>query len=162
VITVVLGAPGSGKSTAHEPLTALLPRHVVLDWDAFMEPASALAGRDIRLHPETWPAYLELVHRITASIATVPVVLLGVATPDELAGLPVGAWVVLDCSDEERRRRLQADGRDHDGDAAIIDARHYRSLGLPVIDTTARTPTQIAADLAKFVLRAEQQRNTKG
>lgn len=151
MITVVLGAPGAGKTTVLEPLIALLPGHVVLDWDAFMEPAGALAGRDIRLSPETWPAYRELMRTITSSAAAVPVVLLGVATPDELNDLPVVAWVVLDCSDGERRRRLHADGRDRDCDAAISDAQHYRSLGLPVIDTTARTPALIAADLADFV-----------
>ena len=53
MIIVVLGAPGSGKTTVIEPLAALLPRHVLLDWDAFMEPAAALAGRDIRANPET-------------------------------------------------------------------------------------------------------------
>jgi shikimate kinase len=87
VIIVVLGAPGSGKTTVIEPLAALLPRHALLDWDAFMEPAAALAGRDIRANPETWPAYRELVQRVAASVASVPVVLFGVATPDELAGL---------------------------------------------------------------------------
>jgi len=134
-----------------ELLTALLPGHVVLDWDAFMEPAGALAGRDIRLNPETWPAYRELMCRIAASVATVPVVLLSVATPDELDGLPIRAWVLLDCSDEQRRLRLHADGRDRDSDSAVSDAQHYRSLGLPVIDTTARMPALVAADLADFV-----------
>jgi shikimate kinase len=157
VIIVVLGAPGSGKTTVIEPLAALLPRHVLLDWDAFMEPAAALAGQDIRANPETWPAYSQLVKRVAASVASVPVVLFGVATPDELDGLPSRAWVLLDCSDEERRRRLRADGRGRDTDAAISDAQHYRSLGLQVIDTTARTPALIAADLADFVVRAEGQ-----
>jgi Mg-chelatase subunit ChlI len=50
VITYVLGAPGSGKSTAARPLATLLPDHVVLDWDAFMALAAALAGRDITGH----------------------------------------------------------------------------------------------------------------
>jgi hypothetical protein len=122
-----------------------------------MEPAGALAGRDITANPETWPAYRELVRRVAASVATVPVVLFGVATPDELDGLPVHAWVLLDCSEEERRRRLHADGRDRDANAAISDAQRYRSLGLPVIDTTARTPALIAADLADFVMRTERQ-----
>lgn len=156
VITVVLGAPGSGKSTVIEPLTALLPGHVLLDWDAFMHPAAALAGRDIRLHPETWPAYRELVQTVAMSVATVPVVLLGGATPDELERLPASAWVVLDCSDEERRQRLHAGGRDHDIGSAIADAQDYRSLGLPVIDSTARPPAVVAADVASFVVEAER------
>jgi hypothetical protein len=52
--------------------------------------------------------------------------------------------VLLDCSDEERRRRLHADGRGRDAIGAISD-------------TTARTPALIAADLADFVMRAEGQ-----
>jgi hypothetical protein len=131
VITVVLGAPGSGKTTVIEPLTALLPGHVVLDWDAFMEPAGAPAGRDIRLNPQTWRAYRGLVRTITTSVASVPVVLFGVATPEEVDGLQIRAWVLLDCTDEERRLRLHADGREHDSDSAVRDAQDYRSLGLP-------------------------------
>jgi hypothetical protein len=57
VITCVPGAPGSGKTTVATILAELLPTHVVLDWDAFMGPAAALADREIRQHPETWPAY---------------------------------------------------------------------------------------------------------
>ena len=121
-----------------------------------MEPAGALAGRDIRQNPETWPAYHELVRAITVSVANVPVVLLGVATPDELDGLPIRGRVLLDCTDKERRLRLHADGRDRDSDAAVRDAQHYRSLGLPVIDTTARPPALIAADLAEFAMRTER------
>ncbi|HSZ99087.1 MAG TPA: hypothetical protein VK802_01825 [Streptosporangiaceae bacterium] len=51
MITGVLGAPGSGKSGAVRPLTALLPGHAILDWDALMVPAAALAGRPIRQNP---------------------------------------------------------------------------------------------------------------
>jgi shikimate kinase len=76
VITGVLGAPGSGKSTIVPLLAELLSAHVVLDWDAFMMPATALAGRDIRQNPETWPAYRELVRAVTATVVHLPVVLL--------------------------------------------------------------------------------------
>ena len=139
-----------------QPLSALLAGPVVLDWDAFMAPAAALAGRDIRASRQTWPAYRELVQAIAATVATVPVVLFTVATPDELDGLTTRTWTLLDCSDEQRRQRLHADGRGNDCDSAIIDAREYRKLGLPVIDTTTQTPTLTAAELADFVLRNER------
>jgi len=106
VITAVLGAPGSGKSTLASLLGPLLPAHVVLDWDSFMSPAAALAGRDIRQHPETWPAYRQLVHAIVGVVAHLPVVLFTVCTPGELRGWPIDAWLLLDCTDQERRSRL--------------------------------------------------------
>jgi hypothetical protein len=51
-----------------------------------------------------------------------------------LRGLPIGSWILLDCTDQERQRRLQQDARFCDLADAIHDAR---ALGLPVIDTTA-------------------------
>jgi ABC-type glutathione transport system ATPase component len=59
--TGILGAPGSGKSAVAGHLREALPHHVVVDWDAFMTPAGALAGRDIRESPDTWPAYRDLI-----------------------------------------------------------------------------------------------------
>jgi shikimate kinase len=153
VITGVLGAPGSGKSTIVPLLAELLPIHVVLDWDAFMVPATALAGREIRQDPETWPAYRELVHAVTATLAHMPVVLLGVCTPAELHSWPINAWVLLDCADHERRQRLARHVEPNRVQDAIRDGREYRSLGLPVIDTTGRTPAAVAAELAQFVHR---------
>jgi cytidylate kinase len=156
VITAVLGAPGAGKSTAAQPLASLLPTHVVLDWDAFMVPAAALAGREITQHRETWPAYRQLVGAVVAAMARLPVVLLTVCTPDELAGWPIDAWVLLDCTDEERRQRLAQQTSLNRLAEGIRDAEEYRSLGLPVIDTTGHTPAEVAADLAQFVQRLEQ------
>jgi len=151
VITTVLGAPASGKTTAAGLLPSLLPGHVVLDWDAFMAPAAALAGRDIRQQPATWPAYRQLIRAVVDSVAYLPVVLLGVCTPDELHDWPIAAWVLLDCADEERERRL-GPGYDRDHLAeALADARQYRALGLPVIDSTTRAPADVAAELARFV-----------
>jgi energy-coupling factor transporter ATP-binding protein EcfA2 len=156
VITAVLGAPGSGKSTLAQPLAALLPTHVVLDWDIFMEPAAALAGRQIVGHPETWPAYRELIGAVVSTIAHLPVVLLTVCTPDELPSWPIDVWVLLDCSDQERRQRLAKQASQDRLAEGIHDAAEDRSLGLPVIDTTGHTPAEVAADLARFVLRLEQ------
>jgi dephospho-CoA kinase len=155
VITAVLGAPGSGKSTVARPLAARLPGHVVLDWDAFMDAAAALAGREISQSPDTWPAYRQLVRAVLDTVKHVPVVLLGVCTPTELAGWPIDAWVVLDCTDQERRQRL-GQRAEPDDVQATRDASEYRALGLPVIDTTGQPPDKVAADLADLMQRLEQ------
>jgi hypothetical protein len=105
-MTSVLGAPGSGKSTAVALLGTLLPGHVVLDWDALIRPASDLAGRDVARSPSTWAAYRRLVRAVVDAVMPAPLVLLGVSTPDELDGWPVDEWILLDCSETERRRRL--------------------------------------------------------
>lgn len=151
VITSVLGAPGSGKSSIVPALAELLPGHAVLDWDAFMGPAAALAGQEIWANPETWPAYRELVHAVIGSIAHLSVVLLGVCTPAELKEWPIDAWVLLDCTDQERRRRLGQHADPEGVQDAIRDGREYRLLGLPVIDTTGRPPAAAAAELARFI-----------
>jgi hypothetical protein len=158
VIISVLGAPGSGKSTVARPLAALLPDHVVLDWDALMPPAAALAGRDITQHRETWPAYRQLVRTVLDAVVHLPVVLLNVCTPDELPGWPIDAWALLDCTDQERRRRLGPDAGPDRLTEAFGDASQYRHLGLPVIDTTGHTPAEVAADLARFVRLLERER----
>ncbi len=149
MITAVLGAPGSGKSAVVPLLRALLPSFVIVDWDDFMTPAAALAGRDIPGHPETWPAYRQLVRSVLDIVADQPVILLGVAAPDDLHGWPIASWLVLDCADQERWHRLSQAGRAADAPDAVADAAEYRSLGLPVIDTTALAPGEVAAELAR-------------
>jgi hypothetical protein len=144
-----------------QPLADRLPGWVVLDWDALMDPAAALAGRGIREHPETWPAYRHLVRAVLGALTAVPVVLLGVCTPDELPGWPIDAWILLDCADAERRRRVLARADGTSVSEAIADALEYRSLGLPAIDTTGRTPEDVAGDLAELVL-SMQARSVSG
>ena len=144
MITAVLGAPGSGKSTIASLLVPLLPAHVVLDWDSFMSPAAMLAGRGIRQHPETWPAYRQLVHTIVGVVAHLPVVLFTVCTPSELTGWPIDAWLLLDCTDQERRRRLCPQAGPKLSEDAIHDAHEYRALGLRTIDTTGWAPQRTA------------------
>jgi hypothetical protein len=151
MMTCVLGAPGSGKSTVAALLSERLPSHVVLDWDAFMGPASELAGRDVTRSPDTWPAYGRLVRLVVAAVAPTPLVMLGVCTPDELDAWPIDAWVLLECGDDERRQRLATCLEPAEVEAALADARHYRTLGLPVIDSTGRAPEAVAVDLARVV-----------
>jgi hypothetical protein len=153
MLCYVLGAPGSGKTTLVPLLRPLLAGHAVLDWDAFIEPSGRLAGRPVRQSPRTWPGYRDLVRSVVETMleVPVPVVLLGVCTPDELAGWPLGRWLLLDCDDAERLRRLASPAGGSDGARAVSDAAEYRQLGLPRLDSTGMTPEQAAARLAALV-----------
>lgn len=151
MISYLLGAPGSGKSSLVEPLRRLLPGHVVLDWDALMDPAGELAGAPIRRTPSTWPAYGRLVRTVTEIVGPRDVIMLGVCTPDELPDWPDGRWILLDCDDQERRRRL-AD-RDDEGEtqAALEDAAAYRDLGMERIDTGRQPLAEVAERIASMI-----------
>ena len=155
MMTSVLGAPGSGKSAIAALLRSNLPTHVVLDWDDLMAPASELAGRDVLRSPTAWPAYGRLVRAVVDAVTPVPLVLLGVCTPDELEGWPIDAWVVLDCNDNERRSRLASRGDAAELEEALADAARYRALDLDVIETTGRAPSDVAAELARHVRALE-------
>lgn len=153
MLTMVLGAPGSGKSTVAPVLRRLLTQHVVVDWDDFMPEASGLSGRDVQASPNLWGPYRQLVGSIVQSVLPiVDVVVLGVSTPDELVDWPPASWVLLDCDEDERRGRLA--GRSvYDADAAVADAMEYRRLDLPVVDSSGRAAEDVAAELAAIVAR---------
>jgi len=132
----------------------------VLDWDCFMDAAAALAGRDIRQHPETWSAYRQLVRTVLSGVAPLPVVLFTVCTPDELPGWPIDAWLLVDCTDQERRRRLSQQALPQWPDEALRDAQQYRALGLPTIETTDRAPQDAARSIAQIVQDIGRKRST--
>jgi uncharacterized glyoxalase superfamily protein PhnB len=136
VITYLLGAPGSGKTALLPHLRTLMPDRVILDWDTFMEPAGRLAGVPISESPSTWSSYESLVRLVVESIQPVPVLLMGVCTPAQLADWPQGRWMLLDCSDEERRLRLAARGNPEETEHGLRDAAEYRRLGLRSLDST--------------------------
>lgn len=142
---IILGAPGSGKSTTIPFVAKLLPEWVVLDWDALMTPASLLAGAAIPTTPGTWGAYAGLIKTMVESIGPERVVLFGVQTPDEMVDWPEARWTLLDCADDERRQRLEQRGEGPSGIVeALKDATAYRRLGLFAIDGTDMTPEEVA------------------
>lgn len=153
MLTMVLGAPGLGKTTVAPVLRWLLTDHVVVDWDDFMPAAAVLSGGDVQTSPDLWGPYRLLVRSIVGSmLPVVDVVVLGVSTPDELVVWPAASWVLLDCDDDERRGRLA--GRcAGDVDEAVADAMEYRRLGLPVVDSSGRAAEDVAAELATIVAR---------
>jgi broad-specificity NMP kinase len=155
MLTIVLGAPGSGKSTIRHALQRSLPAHVVIDWDDFMSAAEALSGRDVRHSPDLWPAYRRLLRAVVDAVDPRRTVVLGVCTPDELNDWPPARWFLLDCDDDERRSRLAGRSSDEVEDA-VADGRKYRSVGLPAVATSGRTPDQVANELASVIGRRAQ------
>jgi hypothetical protein len=151
VIVSILGAPGSGKTTVTPILRSILPRHLIIDWDDLMEPASALAGCEIREDPTTWSAYAALVRSVLEAAASLDSVLLGVCTPEELRDWPIDTWLLMDCRDEVRTHRLSTHGRGPDIACALDDARSYRRLGLRVVDTSELSPCETGSELAKLI-----------
>jgi hypothetical protein len=128
-----------------------LPGRLVVDWDFLMEPAGQLVGKSIKANRTAWPLYDALVRVVLEQLADVPVVLLGVRTPDELHGWPIGAWILLDCADEVRITRLGERLCGSDLAEAIEDGKSYRKLGLPVVDSTSRTIDEVAEDLTSLI-----------
>ena len=150
MLTIVLGAPGSGKTSVAGGLRAVLVGHAVLDWDDFMPAVGALTGRDVRTSPELWEPYRDLVRALVVSLADIPTVLLCVCTPDELEGFPDARWLLLDCEDDERRVRL-ASRPVAEINAAVADAADYRRLGLRAVDSSRRGVESVVAELATLI-----------
>ena len=153
----VLGAPGVGKTTALPLLPGRLPGWVVLDWDWLMPAAVGLTGRSISEHQELWAPYTELVRSVVAGLDPVPTLLTTVCTPAELdplqGGWPEGEWLLLDCDDEERVRRLRFRGEPEAGViAAVADAAEYRALGLSHVDTRDRSVAEVADAIDAWAL----------
>jgi hypothetical protein len=115
-----------------------------------MEAASELSGHDVRSAPQSWPSYRNLVRSIVSTIRP-PIVLLGVCTPAELADWPIDVSILLDCEDDERAKRLGAQSRPGEVADAVADARQYRSLGLPSIDSTGLSPDAVAREVADLI-----------
>jgi len=114
-----------------------------------MDPAEALAGVAIRQAPQTWASYERLVRIIVEQVRPVNIVLLAVCTPQQLTDWPHGKWLLLDCADDERRARLAPRSNAAERTKAIADGAFYRSLGLPVLDSTDLEPSDVAKAIAK-------------
>lgn len=150
MLAYVVGASGSGKSAVAPHLRAALAGWAVFDWDAFLASASAIAGKDVRLTPSLWVSYDGIISAAAREVVRsgLDCVVLGVRTPPELADWPVDSWLLLDCSDDERRSRLESNGRETEVAGAVEDAARYRSLGLRTLDTSALALDDVAERIA--------------
>jgi hypothetical protein len=155
---LVTGASGGGKTTL---LPLLLQRLVgecaVFDVDWLIDPLarSAPDGQvDWATFRDLW---LHVAHGVTQN--GVDPLLLGPFFPQQLDDLPGRAWIgeihtlVLDCPDDERRRRIQSRPawRARDIEEQVGFGRWLRENVDAVVDTAALTPDRAADAVAVWV-----------
>jgi hypothetical protein len=131
--------------------------------DLLLEPASELAGEDLRRSGATrfWPAYNDLWLRLAATLAEYrPVLLFAPLLPDDVEQasshrmFAAIEWAVLDCADDTCRERLVARAYDTATiDAAVDDARRARSLKLFTISSEDASPDETAAEIVNWASR---------
>ncbi|MFB4268635.1 AAA family ATPase [Nonomuraea sp. GTA35] len=134
---LLAGAPGAGKTTLLPHLLQAADGLVVMDMDELLE-EGALIGVPIA-EPEAapiWPAYDRMWRRIVTMVrrAGHPVLLM-CPIPDAIE-VPAFVrwdgpvhWALLDCPDDERKRRLQKRGAPQRWiDDALADAAEGRDL----------------------------------
>ena len=157
---VVTGASGSGKTTIFpELLTRMAGWCAVFDVDWLIDPL----GRAAKDGQIDWTAFSDTWVHVAHGVAQngLPTLLLAPFIPEHLNGLPGRAWVgeihylVLDCPDDERRRRMEARPRwrSRDIEAQIGFGRWLRENLAPVIDTTRQSPSEVAETVAAWVRR---------
>jgi hypothetical protein len=163
---VVTGASGSGKTTLLPLLLdRLAGRCVVFDTDWLIDPLSR-AAPDGRY--DVLDAWLHVAHGVAQN--GLDTLLLGPWFPPQLDGKPGRAWIggthylVLDCPDDERRRRIEARPRWRGRDIAqqVEFARWLRANLAPVVDTAAMTPAGAADTVAEWVLHLRKTASPRG
>jgi chloramphenicol 3-O-phosphotransferase len=159
-LNIVTGAPGAGKSSALEAFLALRAPFVAWDIDWLLPAASALARTDIRTTSRAWPPYnrlwLDVLRGVVRNGGT-PVLFSPLdprdLAPDDMPSWCGGVrWLLLDCSDEVRIRRLNARGETAAVQAeALADAAFLRSAISACVDTGVHSPAEVAARILRWL-----------
>lgn len=169
-ILVVTGASGAGKTAGVKALEAMAPPEVrCFHFDSIGVPDAATMQRDYG-GGEGWQAAMtrQWMGRLAGESGEV-VVLDGQTRPSYVyaaiaPGAPPARILLLDCSPEERVRRLAGPRGQPElaSERMTAWAAYLRgqadALGLRVVDTTSLTPEAVARELAAEVelLRAER------
>ncbi|WP_433204445.1 hypothetical protein ACQP00_35935 [Dactylosporangium sp. CS-047395] len=156
---VVTGASGSGKTTVFPHLVRELPDCLVFDADWLIGPFE----RACEFGEVDWPAFrdawLSVAHGAAQSQRHT--VLLAPFTPDQLDELAGRRWItdihfaVLDCADEERRKRLEArpPWRERNVERHLAFAKYLRETIDTVVRTDDAPPEESARRVVAWVRR---------
>ncbi len=158
---IVTGVPGAGKTTTLNAFLGLQTEYIAFDIDWLAEAASKLAGKDIYSNSSTWTPYgllwFEVLHAIYKNGRT-PVFFTPNDPQDlEQSGEPAWCssveWLLLDCDDRTRRKRL---GQRPDWTEAMImeaqiDAQILRQSVPLIVDTGLLSPDEAAAKILDWL-----------
>lgn len=159
-LMLIAGAPGAGKSTVVPRLAQASSGFVAVDMDELLDNGSILGIKMASDEAvDRWPGYnrLWMVNLGLILRSGIPVVFSSPLTPHEVdTAVPSGfahphSWILLDCSDDERVRRLQQRGWAPDRIRyAVDDARDLRDVIPSVIDTDRLSPGQVSELLQQW------------
>jgi len=162
---IVTGAPGSGKSTALEAFLRLKSDFIAFDIDWLTETASDLAGKDVIFDQSTWKPYngvwFEVLYATHLNSKTA-VFFAPTSTSDIVKhGKPAWCsdieWLLLDCDDGIRYRRLKQRPEWTDAmiEEAVNDAIFLRQTVRLRIDTGTTPPDQVAHLIRDWLQRTD-------
>jgi hypothetical protein len=160
VLYLVAGAPDAGKTRVCGALVELHTAYVALDMDVLIDSASRLAQGDIHFDAATWPAYRALWFDVLEALRRnhqIPVLFAAFAPDDlEAAGLPDGwsgaEWLLLDCSEATRRKRLAERGWPEERvNSALSDATALRRGVAVRLETDSRDASAVAVEVREWL-----------
>lgn len=154
-LLVVTGASGAGKTTVFPELARELRGEcMVFDTDWLIDPLGGdVTTLDWVALRDSW---LHVAHGVAQN--GLPTLLLGGFVPEELERLPGRRWIdgvhflLLDCEDPERRRRIEARpaARTHDVEPQVAFGRWLRASISTAVDTTNGTPEDAAESVGHW------------
>jgi hypothetical protein len=166
VIPILTGASGAGKTTLTRAVEAEgRPGVGCFYFDSIGVPSLAMMQRDFG-GPEAWQAAMthQWVHRLACTTSGLRLALLDaqsrptfIRAAFEAEAVRDGHIVLIDCSPEERHARLRGSRNQPELATVTMDswAPYLRgqadALGIPVLDTTGRTPGEATKELLTIV-----------
>ena len=157
-LIIVVGAPGSGKSTTVNSILELATPFIVFDIDWLAPAASKLTNKRIFSDPASWASYDALWKEVLHSVYknSKQAIFFTPNSPTDIPSAPVWCseirWLLLDCDDAIRQDRLnvRSDWTQARRAEAFNDAAELRAFQLETVDTGIYSPGEVAAKVLSF------------